>query len=221
MRIHDVQKTKASHTYSHLKAIVRKLDLKTGTHLEVEVLAKIFRSSATPVREALSRLSCESLLEIQPNRGYFVRRVDLAEQLSLHEIGDVIIAYACGHALRWPIEFANDVISADLYSDFLEAIVKTAGNPELNQMFKNVVDRTFGMVNIYLQNEDVRATLAEDISRVLEAADPASGLATVQKIRLQFSDHLPRLVKESATRPGYSITQLASIISRKQSEICV
>lgn len=219
MRIHDVQKTKASHTYNHLKSIVRKLELQTGTHLEVEILAKIFRSSVTPVREALSRLSCESLLEIQPNRGYFVPRVDLAEQLSLHEVGDVILSYACGHTIRWPIEFENEETSAEAYSDFLQAIVRAAGNPELNQMFLNVIDRTFGLVNIYLQDEEVRETLRCDISSVLKTRDPASGLAGVQNIRQRFAEELPRLVKVSGTRSGYSMTQLASIISRRQSEV--
>lgn len=214
MRIHEIQHTKASHTYSILKDVIRRLEIKTGAHLEVEVIARIFKSSVTPIREALSRLACESLIEMQPNRGYFIRRVDLAEQISLHEVGDLILTHACGHIDYWPINFPKGEISPEYYCGLLEEIVTCAGNPEMNQMFLNVIDRTFGMITLHLQRDEVRAIISHEISGFLDAKNSSLSFEFLRRIRERFRQELPRLVRDSAVRPGRSITQLASTLSR-------
>ncbi len=49
------------------------------------MLAKRYRSSRTPVREAAVRLQQEQLLRIVPNRGYFVRHITINELNELYE----------------------------------------------------------------------------------------------------------------------------------------
>ncbi|MGN7773591.1 GntR family transcriptional regulator [Phyllobacterium sp. 22552] len=216
MRMHEIQHTKASHTYSLLKEHIRRLDLKTGTHLEVDILAKVFQSSVTPVREALSRLSCESLIELQPNRGYFIRRVDLSEQMSLHEVGDIILGYSCHRLNRFPLEFDNSKITPEHYCSFLELVVRTAGNPELSQMFQNLMDRTFGMIALHLQREEAKAAAAEDIFDFLNTPDPALAFGCLRRLRQRLAGELPQLVKESSMRVGGSIAQFAGNFARRQ-----
>lgn len=58
-----------------------------GEPLTIIDLAREFRLSPTPVREALSRLAGQGLVEEVPGKGYFVRLLqpgDLVELLSLH-----------------------------------------------------------------------------------------------------------------------------------------
>jgi hypothetical protein len=57
-------------------------------------LAKTLRVSATPVREALSRLSGEGLVEEHRGRGFSAPRLDPADLGSLHNLHGVYIATA-------------------------------------------------------------------------------------------------------------------------------
>lgn len=60
-----------------------------GVPLTITDLAQEFQLSPTPVREALSRLAGQGLVEDVPGKGYFVRVLqpgDLVELLMLHEI---------------------------------------------------------------------------------------------------------------------------------------
>lgn len=60
-----------------------------GVPLTIIDLAREFRLSPTPVREALSRLAGQGLVEDVPGKGYFVRILqpgDLVELLALHQL---------------------------------------------------------------------------------------------------------------------------------------
>jgi DNA-binding GntR family transcriptional regulator len=55
--------------YALLKAAIMRGSLRPGQRLSVGGLAKRFGVSATPVREALQRLSIDGLVEVSPRRG--------------------------------------------------------------------------------------------------------------------------------------------------------
>ena len=57
----------------------------SGEALTEKLLAKRYRASRTPVREAAVRLQQENLLRIVPNRGYFVRHITINELNELYE----------------------------------------------------------------------------------------------------------------------------------------
>src|SRR5258708_6403789 len=57
----------------------------SGDALTEKQLAKRYRGSRTPVREAAVRLQQENLLRIVPNRGYFVRHITINELSELYE----------------------------------------------------------------------------------------------------------------------------------------
>jgi len=62
---------------------------KPGERLELDVLAKGYGTSVTPVRDALQMISQEGLVTIKPRSGYFVTRVTLKQlddMLKLREI---------------------------------------------------------------------------------------------------------------------------------------
>ena len=59
--------------------------LKPGAKLEEIVLAKRFRVSRSPVRDALRELAATGLIESQPRRGFSVATIDLAGLLDLFE----------------------------------------------------------------------------------------------------------------------------------------
>ena len=65
-----------------------------GDRLHVPDLADRLRLSATPVREALSRLCAEGLLEKVPHRGFFVRWLDQEDVSNLYEMKHMLLSYA-------------------------------------------------------------------------------------------------------------------------------
>src|SRR3954463_7145953 len=55
--------------------------LKPGQRLRAEAPAQRYRSSRTPVREALLQLEAQGLVEVEPNRGAVVRAFDRSDRL--------------------------------------------------------------------------------------------------------------------------------------------
>jgi GntR family transcriptional regulator, rspAB operon transcriptional repressor len=77
-----------------------KRDIITGVHtageaLTENLLARLYKGSRTPVREAAVRLQHEHLLRIVPNRGYFVSNITLQQ---LNEIYEYRLAVECAAA---------------------------------------------------------------------------------------------------------------------------
>jgi DNA-binding GntR family transcriptional regulator len=66
-----------------------------GEPLTEKVLAKIYKGSRTPIREAALRLQQERLLRIVPNRGYFISQITLQD---LNEIYEYRTAVECAAA---------------------------------------------------------------------------------------------------------------------------
>src|SRR4029077_3280202 len=71
--------------YQALKRDIITGVFQSGEALTEKMLAKRYRASRTPVREAAVRLQQEQLLRIVPNRGYFVRHSTINELNELYE----------------------------------------------------------------------------------------------------------------------------------------
>src|SRR3569833_167391 len=69
--------TSASTIYRDLQRQIVKMDLRPGTALGEQMLADRYGVSRTPVREAVIRLSEEGLVDVLPQQGTFVSRLDI------------------------------------------------------------------------------------------------------------------------------------------------
>ena len=65
--------------YEELKSQIINLDLLPGTKVKEEDLAKEFNISRTPIRGVISRLVKDSLLEVKPQKGTYVSKIDLSK----------------------------------------------------------------------------------------------------------------------------------------------
>jgi hypothetical protein len=123
-------------------------------------LAREFRLSPTPVREALSRLAGLGLVEDVPGKGYFVRVLqpgDLVELLVLHQLFVTTGLEAAelhrqgvrpsGQLVPPPLpDLPEDVAGADLArvrqaEAYFEFIVLQAGNSNLLRAHRRLADR--------------------------------------------------------------------------------
>ena len=91
-------------------------DYYPGEKLSENSLAKEFGCSRTPVREALKRLEHESLIEIRPQSGTYVRQVSTKDYTDLLEVR----AYLEGLAFHLALERASDESLALLDDDIRE-----------------------------------------------------------------------------------------------------
>ena len=71
--------------YQALKKDIVTGVFQSGEPLSEKLLARRYRGSRTPVREAAVRLQQENLLRVVPNRGYFVKHITINELIELYE----------------------------------------------------------------------------------------------------------------------------------------
>jgi DNA-binding GntR family transcriptional regulator len=101
--------------FSKLREDILSERLRPGEKLSEQRVCDAYNVSRTPVREALSRLAAEGLLEIIPNRGAFVlgfSRKDMEEIFALRELYEL-------QAVRWAIDRITESRLAEL-EDILE-----------------------------------------------------------------------------------------------------
>ena len=76
----------ADQSANRIRKLIEQGRFKPGAHLNIDLLAKEFGVSQTPVREALKRLIHEGLVVYRPKVGYSVRNLTLHEYLQVCEL---------------------------------------------------------------------------------------------------------------------------------------
>ena len=74
------------------------LTLRPGLRIDEKLLMERFRLSRTPAREALNRLMAEGLVEMQANKGTFVRPLDvgqIAQFFDAYHVAERMIGFFC------------------------------------------------------------------------------------------------------------------------------
>ncbi|MFT5288825.1 MAG: DNA-binding GntR family transcriptional regulator [Planctomycetota bacterium] len=92
--------TLAQQAYLQLRDRLRTGKLPPGTRLVNRTLAAELGISFTPVREAISRLSSEGLIEHVPGAGAFVKRLTRRDLAQLYDLRATLEPYAAAEAAR-------------------------------------------------------------------------------------------------------------------------
>ncbi len=82
--------TNAHRAYLHLRNKLISGDFEPGTRLLYGPIGKEIGVSATPVREAAGQLANEGLVDLVPNMGAIVRRLDRNALIEIYEVREVI-----------------------------------------------------------------------------------------------------------------------------------
>jgi DNA-binding GntR family transcriptional regulator len=104
------QVTLSQRVYEQLRRRLCAGSLRPGTRLVNRTLAAELGTSTIPVREAISRLISDGLLELTPGAGAFVRAPDPNELGEIYDVREALEVMAAAEAAR----FANDHLLADL-----------------------------------------------------------------------------------------------------------
>jgi DNA-binding GntR family transcriptional regulator len=110
------RRPKAREAYQMLSNAIVSGELAGGEFLNESELAEQLGMSRTPVREALSRLSKDRLVDLVPGRGAFVRDVSLSDLRDIYELRKVLECFAAEEA---GTTVSDDDI-AEMESEWLE-----------------------------------------------------------------------------------------------------
>ncbi|MDQ6669254.1 MAG: GntR family transcriptional regulator [Chloroflexota bacterium] len=177
-----------------------------GERLRLDVLARQFGISRTPIREALNQLAEEGLIEIRPRRGTFVAKVDERTVAELYQLrfmidrfsADMLARTISGRQVRQLARLLRrmaEQVQGERYLNYaayLEAdrafhlaIVELVGNRRLSALYEEII------LPLWLVRAQQEAGFAQDreaatsleshrrILHALESGDPQVVVAAV------------------------------------------
>jgi DNA-binding GntR family transcriptional regulator len=149
--------------YQHLRRKLLAGELHPGSRLDYKKISAEMGVSVTPVREAMSKLASEGLVDLVPRAGAVVRKLGRQEAVELYGVREAIETYAGAKAAQKITEIRLEQLEALLetmhqltartaeagdgamtgepLAEFLEAdlafhmtIIEAAGNPRLTKL---------------------------------------------------------------------------------------
>ncbi|MBI1685173.1 GntR family transcriptional regulator [Caulobacter hibisci] len=177
-----------------------------GEPLTITALAHDLRLSATPIREALSRLAGEGLIEDRRGRGYFTRRLDVADLTELYGLRRLYLVEAlharpASAALSPPGE-VDALTPAERAAQILDWVAASAGNRSLFEVYRRVCDRLAPAIEVealLLEGDRELAAL-----ETATAAGPAAMVETLNQIHLRRRDLAPEIIRAMRARANIS-----------------
>lgn len=199
-----------------LRARFRHGEWVDGEPLTVGDLAQHYGVSATPVREALSRLAGQGLVEDRRGRGYFARRIDGVELSGLYRAQTALALVGLGGAERCGMALSGRSFTlGDLQDNpvtnweaAFETLVRAAENPMLLEAQQRIADR---LAPAWAIEAEVVADPVEDLVALLAAlaaADPRrtrEALAPLMTRRLAAVDRLAARLRMGGAKYKISI----------------
>jgi len=173
--------------YNQIKEWVVRYNLKPGARLHVSDLAHALQMSQTPVREALSMLEKEHLIERQPQKGFRVSALSMQGVEDLYDLRIALEVLAARQAaMRMTPSGRNRIARLlaevgrlmkngnkqrilELEQDFHLIILEASGNKPLAEMGRAILDRIWIIQNINLLTTDHLSDAHPQHLNVLEA----------------------------------------------------
>lgn len=148
-------KTKADHG-SKRSRIVHELlaqivqgKIAAGTRLVTQSLEKQFKTSATPIREALAELAGIGIIELLPNRGATVREMTRRD---IREISQVRRALEC-EAVRLAVGRIDPRQLASLKKDLRQLASKSKSGKKFTQQAQSIDSRLHDLIALSSRNQ--------------------------------------------------------------------
>jgi DNA-binding GntR family transcriptional regulator len=176
-------------TYGAVKRMILSGTLRPGAKLQERDLSRRLKVSRTPLREALSRLVQEGLVENRPRRGHYVRAIDAKSVEDLYDLREVLEKHAIRLAARRLTDddiaalerlrqtlrkYGRDSIQGEAEQrDGLrlhEIIVRAARNEFLLETLTKLYDRLQMFVWIDAIYEDEAALTRREHEAIIDAA---------------------------------------------------
>lgn len=165
-----------------LRRMLRDDGLAPGQHLPINDISVALGLSASPVREALSRLCGEGLVEERRGLGYFTRAMPTEDIVGLLELEQAHVELAVRLS---PVVALNDGGAEDLIV-WIRKVVEASGSVPLQESFERVSSRLDRPRALLVGTSEVDEAIEGDpVLRVREAYRAWIGGARLAADRLR------------------------------------
>jgi DNA-binding GntR family transcriptional regulator len=190
--------------HNQIKEWVVRYHLKPGARLHVSDLAHALQMSQTPVREALSMLEKEHLIEREPQKGFRVSSLSIQGVEDLYDLRIALEVLAARQAaIRMTLSDRNRIARLlaevgrlmkngnkqrmlELEQDFHVVILDASENKPLAEMGRAILDRIWIIQNINLLTTDHLSDAHPQHLKVFEAIKNGDA----NKAAMRMSRHL-------------------------------
>ena len=115
----DMPNNLVNDIYVSLKQDILWLRLKPKTMLTETYLAEIYKTSKTPIREALSMLVRDELVSVFPRKGYMVTDVSMSDMRDMHQYRYILenanLVHAVKYATKEQLAHLDELAEMDSY----------------------------------------------------------------------------------------------------------
>lgn len=201
-----------SMAYRAIKDYILDGRLDDNTRLTEEFFSQQLGISKSPVREALTRLESERLIQIEPRRGAFLKQFSIKEIGDLYDLREALEVYAVGRAqlspallasLRECVERSRKYLEANDKRRYVEEDVNfhallaaASGNELLTEILANVQHQVwlFRRKTYDLSRSTATETHAA-IVRALEKGDKDAAQRLMRQHVIEVRDKLIRYLE--------------------------
>jgi DNA-binding GntR family transcriptional regulator len=148
-----------------------------GAKLQLTALSEHYQTSSTVVREALTRLVGERLVQLRPNRGFFVPPISLAEIQDITELRCVNEEFAVKLATeRGGLQWESELMAA--HHTLERTPRRSAENPDLHTEEWNNAHQAFHAKLVEACGIPVLIELSSTLSDISQLYGRWAGIAT-------------------------------------------
>jgi len=201
--------------YDRIEAIILSGQLKGGDRLNDSQLARAFSISRGPVRGALAKLAEAGLVDHIPNRGAFVREIDLHDVLEIYEVRAAIERAsakaactnlsddawrqleACIHEMDKWYEKGDNESYFKLNLDFHYLIHQNSGNSRLMELYERYSreQRLFRHFSVVRSRMEDSHHEHKAIFKAFQKRDPEAAANAMERHVLSAKSRLVQAVK--------------------------
>ena len=201
--------------YQHIRERVFSGDLAPGDRLVNRALAKELGTSFIPVREAISRLASEGLVEQVAGAGAFVRAFDRREIEEIYDVRELFEPYAAAQAARFLTDHELAELGAllDRWESLGQTILgrkRGATEADLDRWLD--LNERFHEILIQGSRNSLLSKITRDVkvlSRCFAAHRGAPGLLTRETVESTLESHrqLLKMLKGRDSRAAESVVR--------------
>ena len=199
--------------FQKIKQMMYRNELSPGQKVLYKDLAKKLDMSATPIVNALGRLSELKLVKYELNRGYFIRAINETELSELFEAREALETHILPEVIKRTtsdkLKTINDAFKerVDILSPYHRRlvlmrdlglhlkIIEIAQNNVLKTILKEVFERIYlGYKPEYLLNERINVAVKEHRS-IMDAIEKKDVAGAVENARKHIQNSLAYMIK--------------------------
>lgn len=176
-----MKKSLSEQIYDYLKKDIIMGNINCGSKLTIKELEQQFNVSSTPVREALTRLSQEGLVDFMPNVGAKVKTFTLEDLLEITEICQLFDSYAIKKAME-----------SDRYDELIQTLKKAIYN------HKKIIDQKDFKIGEWYYNNYFHTAFYNfiDNKRIKLNAESYRAQFSMVVVKSTYNDSLEDTLKE-------------------------